>query len=301
MGSIAFFYCIQFEIIKGNIMAWIILEGIDRTGKSSVSEIYKKKGFEHVHFTAPSKKYKEAGYAGPSYADDILDMYMQYDMKDVIFDRSIYGEAVWPYVYGREPQLSEDDVEMLREFEDRNSVERILMIDPDTAAHWKRCVDNKEPLNNNQFRMAGQLFNKMAHKYGFQPRQLGDYVNLNNSTPTASPKQDSAPVKQEELITTGPVQASALVSLVSGLNKVQEETELEKLEKANAIKDVLAKRIIKPKGGAFDKLEEDIKAFLKNQLSNIFSEKPNKVSLSEEEIQVLKVFCQRLKEKEVKK
>jgi thymidylate kinase len=280
-------------------MAWIILEGIDRTGKSSVSELYKKKGFEHVHFTAPAKKYKEPGYAGPSYADDILEMYMQHDMKDVIFDRSIYGEAVWPYVYGRESQLSEDDVEMLREFEERNTVERILMIDPDTAAHWKRCVDNKEPLNNNQFRLAGQLFNKMAHKYGFQPRELKDYVNL--AAKTEAPKQDSAPNKQEAANKVGPLEATIPVTILSVVGKTSEESELDKLEKANAIKDVLSKRIIKPKGGAFDKLEEDIKAFLKNQLSNIFSEKPNKVSLSEEEIHVLKVFCQRLKEKEVKK
>jgi hypothetical protein len=282
-------------------MAWIILEGIDRTGKSSVSEFYKKKGFKHIHFTAPAKKYREPGYAGPSYVDDILEMYMEHDNQDVIFDRSIYGECVWPHVYGREPALSEDDIDMLREFEDRNGVERILMIDPNVAAHWQRCVDNKEPLNQNQFRIAGNLFNKMAHKYGFTPRQLSDYAHINNSAPTTSPKQDSAPVKQEELLTTGPVQATALVSLVSSLNKAQEENELDKLEKANAIKEVLSKRIIKSKGGAFDKLEDDIKAFLKNQLTNIFSEKPTKVSLSEEEIQVLKVFCQRLKEKEVKK
>ncbi len=283
-------------------MAWIILEGIDRTGKSSVSELYKKKGFEHVHFKAPDKKYKEPGYAGPSYADDILELYMSYDMKDVIFDRSIYGEAVWPAVYGRDSQLTEDDVEMLREFEERNSVERILMIDPDTAAHWKRCVDNKEPLNQNQFRMAGILFNKMAHKYGFQPRQLSDYVNI--GVQTADPKPDSTAVKQEKPLTKGQVEttlASSTASAIKLVVQTAEESELEKLEKANAIKDVLSKRIIKPKGGAFDKLEEDIKTFLKNQLSNIFSEKSMKVSLSEEEIQVLKIFCQRLKEKEVKK
>lgn len=284
-------------------MAWIILEGIDRTGKSSVSELYKKKGYEHVHFKAPDKKYKEPGYSGPSYADDILEMYMSYDMKDIIFDRSIYGEAVWPAVYGRDPQLSEDDVEMLREFEDRNNVERILMIDPDVAAHWKRCVDNKEPLNQNQFRMAGILFNKMAHKYGFQPRQLSDYVNL--LAKTADPKQDSPDNKQEKPITKGQVDSiaasNALNTVKLAAQAAAEESELDKLEKANAIKDVLAKRIIKSKGGAFDKLEEDIKTFLKNQLSNIFSEKPTKVSLSEDEITVLKVFCQRLKEKEVKK
>ena len=27
-------------------MSWIILEGLDRTGKSTVAELYKEKGFE---------------------------------------------------------------------------------------------------------------------------------------------------------------------------------------------------------------------------------------------------------------
>ena len=100
-------------------MSWIILEGIDRSGKSSVANLYKAKGFELIHMDAPDKKYIEKGYAGPSYVDDMMEMYLSYDNKDVIFDRSIYGECIWPHVYGRDPMLSEDDFEMLREFEDR--------------------------------------------------------------------------------------------------------------------------------------------------------------------------------------
>jgi len=94
-------------------LAWIILEGLDRTGKSTVAELYKKQGYEVVHMSAPNKKYKEDGYAGPLYIDEVLDMYMQYDGQDVIFDRSPYGEAVWPHVYGRPPMLDEDDFEVL--------------------------------------------------------------------------------------------------------------------------------------------------------------------------------------------
>jgi hypothetical protein len=100
----------------------------------------------------------------------------------------------------------------------------------------------------------------------------------------------------------GPSETNVSSDLASRIvQAAPEETELEKLEKANAIRDVLSKRLIKQKGGTFDKLEDDIKSFLKYQLANIFSEKPTKVSLSEDEIQVLKVFCQRLKEKEGKK
>jgi len=91
-------------------MAWIFIEGLDRTGKTTVSELYKKQGYEVVHFSAPSKKYKVAGYAGPSYIDDIMEMYLSLDGKDVVFDRSSYGELVWPKVYGREPELNLEDL-----------------------------------------------------------------------------------------------------------------------------------------------------------------------------------------------
>ena len=278
-------------------MAWVLLEGIDRTGKTTVADIYKSKGYETVHMTAPSKKYKDPGYAGPSYLDDMLEMYMKYDNKDVIFDRTVYGEAVWPHVYGREPMLTEDDIEILQDFESRNSAQRILMIDSDAAAHWKRCVYNKEPLNNNQFRTASALFNKMAHKYNFLPRELKDYKDVK----AADNKSDSAVDKQEAAVAKGQTETpspSPSPNTLKLVTQSQEETELSKLEKANAIRDVLSKQLLKQKGGAFDTLEKDIKNFLKQQLSSIFKESQSQVSLTGEEISVLKIFCQRLKEKE---
>lgn len=282
-------------------MTHIILEGLDKTGKSCIAELYKKQGYEVVHMSAPSKKYKEAGYAGPSYLDDIIDMLMKYDGKDVVFDRSWFGECVWPYIYNRDPMLFEDDIEVIQDFEDRNNTQKFLMIDPDTNAHWQRCVANKEPININQFKMATILFNKMAHKYNFLPKELKDFKDVE----TKNTKQDSATSKQEEPITdrqnkanivsSTPISNSAIASATI------EETELDKLEKANAIRDVLSKRILKQKGGTFDKLENDLKTFLKSKLSEIFSDQPTKVSLSEEETMILKLYCKQLKEKVSKK
>jgi len=281
-------------------MAWVILEGLDRTGKSTVAEIYKKKGYEVVHMSAPDKKYKQPGYAGPSYLDDMLELYLQYDGKDVIFDRSVYGEFVWPHVYGREPMLADDELEVLQEFEERNETDKILMIDPDVNAHWKRCVDNKEPMNQNQFRIASALFNKLAHKYNFIPKQLKDF-----QSETKDNKQAGTTTKQEPTIVKGQVKDGTLSASISSgpegsIIVLEEEpvTELEKLEKANAIRDVLSKRILKQKGGAFDKLEDDIKTFLQKQLSSIFKDQGVKDTLTAEEILILKTFCQRLKEKE---
>src|ERR1700677_2946033 len=111
-------------------MAWIILEGLDRTGKSTVAELYKRSGYEVVHMSAPNKKYMEPGYTGPSYLDEIVDLYMRYALRDVVFARSPYGEFIWPFVYGRKPQLNKDDIEILQDIEVQNMVERYLLYDP---------------------------------------------------------------------------------------------------------------------------------------------------------------------------
>ena len=50
---------------------WIILEGLDRTGKSSVADYYRQQGYEVVHMSAPDKKYSQSGYTGPSYTCNI--------------------------------------------------------------------------------------------------------------------------------------------------------------------------------------------------------------------------------------
>jgi len=37
-------------------MAWIVIEGIDRSFKSSAAKLYEAKGFKVIHFSAPDKK-----------------------------------------------------------------------------------------------------------------------------------------------------------------------------------------------------------------------------------------------------
>jgi len=285
-------------------MAWIILCGIDRSGKSTVAELYKQQGYEVVHMSAPDKKYKEKGYSGPSYLDDVLDMLMQYDGKDVVWDRSWYGELIWPHVYGREPSLSEDDIEVLQEFEDRNQVSRILMVDPDQAGHWKRCVNNKEPLTQAQFRLAGSLYTKLAHKYNFVPKQLSDFSDkfTKSKTEDAQPVSDTNADKRspqaESLGKDGALSSSTDATANKALH--EKGSGLERLEKANAISAVLSKRIIKQRGDSYDELEGEITHFLKGRLDELLGGKKAMVSPSfaEEEVQILKMFCQRLKEKE---
>lgn len=279
-------------------MAFVILEGIDRTGKSTVAELYKDKGYEVVHMSAPDKKYLKDGYVGPSYLDDLVDTLISYSGKDVIFDRSWYGELVWPHVYGREPALSLEDLEILREIEDQNNTQRILMIDPDTENHWKRCVDNKEPLNINQFKIAASLYNKLAHQHNFMPSELKDFKGVDEKD-TNKDVEDvdtpESPTSQESRV----VDISDNISDRGTSEKVvsAEDSEMEKLEKANAIKAVLTGRIIKKKGSTFDKLESDLKEFLKSQLSEIFNPSIKEEEFTADEKLILRTYCKRMKEK----
>lgn len=285
-------------------MSWVILEGIDRSGKSTVGELYKQQGYELVHMSAPDKKYKQPGYSGPSYLDDMLETYMNYDGKDVVFDRSVYGETVWPHVYGREPALGEDDIEILQEFEERNSTMRVLMIDPDAAGHWKRCVDNNEPLTQPQFRLANNLYTKLAHKYNFVPKQLSDFSDKFSKSKAQNDDQvgdtNTEASKDKSSIVSGKG-VDAVGADGSSPNKTihEKNSGLEKLEKANAISTVLSKRLIKQRGESFDELEREVTDFLQRRLEELLGiNKTPAPSFLEEEVQILKIFCQRLKEKE---
>jgi hypothetical protein len=228
---------------------------------------------------------------------------MEQDGKDIVWDRSWYGELIWPHVYGRDPLLSDDDIEVLREFEERNNTQRILMVDPDTAGHWKRCVDNNEPLNQAQFRIAGTLYTKLAHKYNFIPKQLSDF-NVTPKNKTATPTVNE---QTSNFNTEIPKETSNMVGespTPTNTNSSQDHkplaiSGLDRLEKANAISAILSKRIIKQRGDAFDAIEGEVTNFLKGRLEDLLgSSKKSDTEFSDTEVQVLKLLCKRFIEKD---
>lgn len=255
---------------------WIILEGLDRSGKTSVAKKYKKMGYEVYHMNAPDKKYLAPGYTGPSYADEMVEVYMQYDGKNVLFDRSIYGEVVWPAVFGRDPRLTDNDIEMLREFEQTNDAEYILMYDSKVEDHWRRCVENNEPLNRGQFNHATVAYNQMAAKYSFKKKQLEEFQDIKVT------EKKTTPDLNKENHEDAAKQSAAVKKTVGQI----------KLDKANAINQVLNSRIIKRKGKIFDLLEQDIRNFLEDKLGTLFGV-PSK-DFTEEEKSVLKLFCKQM-------
>ena len=274
-------------------MALIIIEGLDRTGKSSLAQMFENQGFELIHMSAPDKSMYEEGYEGPTYLEFMVEMLTGLGGRNVVLDRSHYGELVWPQVYGRKSLLSDEDIEYLREIEANLEVTRILMHDPNNEAHWQRCVENNEPLTKPQFVKARSLFSSMADKYDFERKTLKDFPDAEQPLPINTSKTVAADSGGEEIAKSA-VEAKGNKTSVSSKTKEQL-----KLERANIINEVLDKRIIKGKGPMYDEVERSVRHFLNIELGKILgTATPSASGFSDEEVKLLKFFCERLKDKE---
>lgn len=266
-------------------MAFLILEGIDRTGKTTVSKIYQDLGYKYVHFSAPDKKYSQPGYVGPSYLEDLIEFLVGLSGQDVVFDRSWYGELVWPYIYGRNPLLSAEDLEILIDIENQNSTQRILLVDSNIEAHWQRCVDNKEPLTVSQFKSAYNLYTNIAKTYNFVIKTKDDFEN---------PKETQE-VKHEIKIQEEPHETTNVVQIETSVKLTPEQL---KLQQANAVNEILSSRIVRKKGPEFEIIESKIRDFLNKELALLLGTNNQQTQIfSEEEIVLLKALANRVKDK----
>lgn len=247
--------------------------------------------------SAPPKEMQRPDYIGPSYLDQMVEMLTSFAGRNVLLDRSHYGELVWPQVYGRKPQLNDDDMEILREIEETLDPVRILMYDPNSDAHWQRCVDNKEPLTKVQFVKARSIFSNMADKYGFGRKTLKDFPDAVQPLPASVTTGRPSDMVEAEQNKDKPVSSTAKPTgdIADTLNKSKEQL---KLERANVINEVLAKRIIKGKGPVYDDIERGVRHFLNSELGKIFGNNTGTPGLTSDEVELLKFFCQRLKDKE---
>jgi hypothetical protein len=277
-------------------MALIILEGLDRTGKSSVAQMFERQGFELIHMSAPDKAMSEPGYAGPTYLELMVEMLTGFAGRNVVLDRSHYGELVWPQVYGRQPLLSDEDVEYLREIEANLDTTRILMHDSNNEAHWQRCVENKEPLTKPQFVKARSLFSSMADKYNFARKTLKDFPDAEQPLPIDKSSKPAVSGQEGVAASNSAAQAADSKDKVVS-SKTKEQL---KLERANILNEILEKRIIKGKGPMYDEVERSIRHFLNTELGKILGTSTTSPTsgFTNEEVDILKFFCQKLKNKE---
>lgn len=275
----------------------VILEGLDRVGKTTVAEYFKSKGYQVVHMSAPDKN------SNPdSFLQEMIDLVSSAATRDICLDRSYYGECfIWPEIYGRKSLLSEENLEILREIEESVGTQRVYMFDPKVEDHWQRCVKNKEPLTKAQFTKARALYSQMASKFNFElvtlPAFLKEYPDAGEldgqeSTNNNEPKAFKLNNQNEK----GSVEDRLNISLKEvGGAAVAKTAEQIKLEKANAINDILSKRILKQRGDTYDALESDIRLFLNTKLSQLFGtiQQDQTPSLTQEEITFYKAMFKR--------
>ena len=292
-------------------MAFIILEGLDRVGKSSIAEYYKKLGYRIVHMGPPDKKYFQSSYNGESYLEELVNLYSSLAGQKVIFDRSPYGELIWSQVYGRKQMLSEEDIDYLSGIERNNDVERILMYDINTDAHWQRCVDNKEPLTRQQFGRANIFYERLVKDYGFVKKQLSDFPGFESIKSGRDDKGTVSDVLSSEnnlyksnrnINATSSSEGTTTMGDSLSIRSITASSSIvggieDKLERANAIRSLLQNQILKKKGGSYDDLEQILRGFLQQELDKLFTPETGKEAFTDEEVGVLKLYVKRIKEK----
>ena len=266
-------------------MALVLLEGLDRTGKSTVAAYFETLGFEKIHMSAPKK-----GTNPDQYLQEMIDLMTSAATRDIVLDRTHYGELIWPQIYGRKSLLDEDAIEAIREVEESVGVQRIWMTDNSVEAHWKRCVDNKEPLNKQQFARARALYSDVAHRYGFEPITLPQFIT---KFPDAAEAQAEVKAIEAAVESTPPPVEAAETKLPPGKSPEQH-----KLEVANAINDILSKPILKAKTKVYTDIESEIRGFLNSKLGKLLGGSSNELSFNQEEIKFYKTMYKNAKQGE---
>lgn len=296
---------------------WIMCEGLDRSGKSTLAKYYEDKGFTVVHMKAPDSKYFKDDYSGESYLEEMVRLYSKYDGNDVFWDRTPMGELIWPNIYGRLPLLNEEDLEYLSMIERNNQADKILMFDSDSKAHWQRCVDNKEPLTELQFGRASVFYERLSNEYGFTKKELPDFPEISMSGAAGSDSSGEEDIPGDVANTHSDAGNNDTSGTSNGDSKVgtADATEIcdessassvlgdssntieQKLTRANAIRSLLSGAIVKKKGEVYADLDEAIRGFLQQELDSIFTKRLESEIFSNVEINILKSLAQRVQEK----
>ena len=280
-------------------MALVLLEGLDRTGKSTVAAYFETLGFEKIHMSAPAK-----GTTADQYMQEMVELISSAATKDIVLDRTHYGELVWPQIYGRKALLDEEMIDAIREIEDSVGVQRLWMTDDDLKAHWQRCVDNKEPLDKAQFTRARGLYSSVAAKYGFEKVTLQTFLKQFPDAQAIVDAQKGSALETKTMQVTSSggqttiteVDTSETVSSTAAKYPTKSPQQ-HKLEVANAINDVMSKRILKTKGNVYDDIENEIRHFLNTKLGKLLGGETNELSFTPDEIKFYKTMYKRANDK----
>jgi hypothetical protein len=273
---------------------WIFLEGMDKTGKSTIAQKFKEAGWTVIHESNPLE-FMKRDYIGPSYFEYFNQKLPFLSGQNVIFDRSFFTEDFgYPIIYNRKPLLENEDIHILQDdfVYSQNEFLKIYLEDTNEEAHWARCVEYKEPLTRPQFNTLRTLSKVAAQKWGFEITNLSSFQKSPIFKSLITPKE-AKPAPEE----TKPTPTPAPIKPEPKLDSYQINIDyVNKLEQGLLIHDLLNKRIL-PKNSKYDTLEGKTKDFLYSLLKEeIFNDK-SREDFTKEEALVLKQFSKSMIEK----
>jgi thymidylate kinase len=156
-------------------MTIFLLEGMDKTGKSTAAELLRiKYKCNYIHMTAPAKFHTRE-----SYFAEMLHTIALTAGKNVVIDRTWYGEQVWPFVYDRTPLLSMEDMRALTAVAThlhRHDLHLYYMYDNDKDAHQARLREFKEP--SYDYDSVTNLYQTMVTLHPFQTITFPEAIKL---------------------------------------------------------------------------------------------------------------------------
>ena len=110
----------------------------------------------------------------------------------------------------------------------------------------------------------------------------------------------NAPVEtkiEEKPVLTPHEESVKCSQLIKDFNNtcLRPDSPMDRLNQANAIKDILSKKRIVKVDPRYDLVEEEIRTFLNDKLRVLLGEAPS--ALTDEEVSILKLYCHRIKNK----
>lgn len=158
----------------------IILEGVDRTGKSTLAAaLHQAIAHSELRHCDRPEQHPLVEYEGD------LDDYVPSDGNTVIYDRHLWGERVWPKIYGRETQYTNEMHLHAELFLQSRGAVVVHCVSGEKAIISRLIAASDPHPPHDQVSIALTLFNKVQAasrlpilRYDFTDTSLEDAVNL---------------------------------------------------------------------------------------------------------------------------
>lgn len=142
----------------------IIIEGADRTGKSTFAKYLLEKHAKHSYIHCNLHDRTDA-----EFYKTLL------SKQDVIFDRCFVGEMVYPKYFNRKGNMTREQFQDIAQFCTDNNIEVVILYDSPRALEKRSQNEPKEVREN--IKQINQDFIDLATTYGFKLRRLDQVLN----------------------------------------------------------------------------------------------------------------------------